>query len=63
VLGIIGSRLCTRVDLYGWSSGGPKYFAKTSFPFDFHMLPAEHFTYRVLQGRQGTDYPVCVYGD
>ena len=44
-------------------TGGPKYFAKTSFPFNFHMLPAEHFTYRVLQARLGTGYPVCVYGD
>ncbi|KAK3240691.1 hypothetical protein CYMTET_49486 [Cymbomonas tetramitiformis] len=58
-LGIVASQLCSRIDMYGFSSGGGKYFARSSEPFSYHVLAAEHFAFRVLMAQQN----VCVYGD
>jgi len=63
VLGLIGSKLCSRVDLYGWSSGGGKYFSQREYVLAMHMLPAEHFAFRLLQSGRLPEYNVCIYGD
>jgi len=59
VIALVNSDLCTRVDLYGFSSGGGKYFNKEVEPHFVHVLPGEHLTYRLLM-EQGK---LCVYGD
>mmetsp|Transcript_41847 Transcript_41847/g.133555 ORF Transcript_41847/g.133555 Transcript_41847/m.133555 type:complete len:424 (+) Transcript_41847:50-1321(+) len=59
VSAIVGSGFCTRIDLYGFSSGGGKFYSKKSNPYWWHSLPAEHLTYRLLQSKG----KICVYGD
>ncbi|KAK3247652.1 hypothetical protein CYMTET_42853 [Cymbomonas tetramitiformis] len=59
VITMIGSGLCSRIDLYGFSSGGGKYFARNSFPRGLHIYPAEHLAYRVLM----EENQVCIYED
>ena len=57
---LLASRLCTRVDLYGFSGDmGGKYFAKATKVRDAHSMGFEHWAYRYLQS-QGR---LCVYGD
>ena len=58
VMAIIASGLCSRVDLYGYSSGGGKYFHQKAKPLKHHSLAAEHYAYRVLMSRDR----VCIYG-
>ena len=58
---IIGSGLCTRVDLYGFSSRpkSGKYFARNKKVSPTHKIQFEHWSYRYLM-KQGK---VCVYGE
>ena len=59
-LNVLASKLCTRVDLYGFSGDmGGKYFAKAVKVRPAHEMGFEHWTYRYLQS-QGK---LCVYGD
>eukprot|EP00958_Prasinococcus_capsulatus_P003401 scaffold307_cov390-Prasinococcus_capsulatus_cf.AAC.18 len=58
VMAIVASGLCTRVDLYGFSSGGGKYFHQKAKPLKHHLLAAEHYAFRVLMSND----QMCVYG-
>jgi hypothetical protein len=59
-LNVLASKLCTRVDIYGFSGDmGGKYFAKAMKVRPAHEMMFEHWTYRFLQS-QGK---LCVYGD
>mmetsp|Transcript_16289 Transcript_16289/g.51181 ORF Transcript_16289/g.51181 Transcript_16289/m.51181 type:complete len:234 (+) Transcript_16289:315-1016(+) len=49
-LDVVSSGLCTRVDLYGYTSlGTGKYFARNKLMKTVHISGVEHWTYRVLQ--------------
>jgi len=57
-MNLLASRLCTRVDLYGFSDdGGGKYFNKEKKVQSAHLMPFELWSYRYLQS-QGK---LCVY--
>ena len=59
-MNVLASKLCTRVDLYGFSGNmGGKYFATSQKVRPAHAMSFEHWTYRYLQS-QGK---LCVYGD
>lgn len=59
-LNILASKLCTRVDLYGFSGlGGGKYFSKGAKVRAAHDMPFEHWAYRWLMSKG----KLCVYGD
>jgi hypothetical protein len=61
-LNLLASKLCTRIDLYGFSGGmvpGGKYFAPREKVRPAHALDFEHWSYRWLMS-QGK---LCVYGD
>ena len=57
---MLACRLCTRVDIYGFSGDmGGKYFARSVKVRPAHEMMFEHWTYRYLES-QGK---LCVYGD
>jgi len=59
-INLLASKLCTRIDLYGFSGGmGGKYFAKNEKVSQAHAMAYEHWAYRYLmsEGR------LCIYGD
>eukprot|EP00873_Tetraselmis_striata_P021946 jgi/Tetstr1/442210/TSEL_030357.t1 len=59
-LSVLASGLCTRVDLYGFSSKpSGKYFERSFKVLDTHMMGFEHWVYRYLMS-QGK---MCVYGE
>eukprot|EP00899_Mesostigma_viride_P018080 jgi/Mesvir1/26273/Mv01636-RA.1 len=60
-MAVILSGLCSRVDMYGWSSGGGKYFDRTAMSMKIHLMPLEHFVYRTIMGIPQAS--VCIFGD
>ncbi|QDZ19633.1 sialyltransferase [Chloropicon primus] len=60
-LNIIASRLCTRVDLYGFGSrnSSGKYFKKSAKVRPAHMMAFEHWTFRYMMSKG----KLCVYGE
>ena len=54
--------VCTRLDIYGFSTGGGKYFKRKHTVKTDHIIIAEHFTYRLLMA-SGVKGKVCIYGD
>ncbi len=54
--------VCTRLDIYGFSEGGGKYFKRKHTVKTDHIIIAEHFTYRLLMAT-GVKGKVCIYGD
>jgi hypothetical protein len=55
---ILASGLCTRVDLYGYSSeGAGKYFNLGKTMSSIHLMGLENFIYRVAQEQE----MMCVY--
>jgi hypothetical protein len=59
-LALLASGLCTRVDLYGFSSkASGKYFERSFKVLDTHMMGFEHWVYRYLQSKG----KLCVYGE
>jgi len=62
VMAVVDSDLCTRVDIYGYSAGGGKYFARSSLVKDAHVVRVEHFSHRLIMAT-GIKGKVCVYGD
>ena len=59
-LSLLASGLCTRVDIYGFSSRpSGKYFEKGATVMPTHMMKFEHWVYRYLQ----SEGKLCVYGD
>lgn len=59
-LSILASGLCTRVDLYGFSSKpSGKYFQRGFKVLPTHLMKFEHWVYRYLQ-KTGK---LCVYGE
>ncbi|KAK3271123.1 hypothetical protein CYMTET_20508 [Cymbomonas tetramitiformis] len=44
VMALIDSGLCTRLDIYGFSAGGGKYFARSSLVKQVHVINVEHYT-------------------
>ena len=60
-LNVIASKLCTRVDLYGFGSrnGSGKYFKKSAKVRPAHMMAYEHWTFRYLMSKG----KLCVYGE
>ena len=60
-LNIIASKLCTRVDLYGFGSrnSSGKYFKKSAKVRPAHMMSFEHWTFRFMMSKG----KLCVYGE
>ena len=59
-LSLLASGLCTRVDIYGFSSRpSGKYFEKSFQVLPTHKMDFEHWVHRYLQ-KKGR---LCVYGD
>ena len=53
---------CTRLDIYGFSSGGGKYFQRRYEVKDAHVINLEHLSHRIIMAT-GIKGQVCVYGD
>jgi len=49
------------VDIYGFSSGGGKYFNRRASVKEAHVIRVEHFALRLLMA-SGAKGKVCVYG-
>lgn len=57
-MSVLASGLCTRLDLYGFSSkGGGRYF-KNAVVNTVHLIGLEHYALRVAMEE---NYGVCVY--
>lgn len=56
------SGACTRLDIYGFSSGGGKYFSRNYQVDDDHSINLEHFCHRLIM-HTGMKGKVCVYGE
>ena len=53
---------CSRLDVYGFSSGGGKYFQRRYEVKDAHVINIEHLSHRILMAT-GVKGKVCIYGD
>ena len=51
-----------RIDVYGFSSGGGKYFQRRYEVKDAHVINIEHLSHRILMAT-GVKGKVCIYGD
>jgi hypothetical protein len=59
-LSLLASGLCTRVDIYGFSSrASGKYFQRSFKVLPTHLMKFEHWVYRFLQSKGR----MCVYGE
>ena len=58
---IIESGVCSRVDVYGFSGGGGKYFSRREKVKASHLPELEHYTRRLLSA-SGVRGNVCIYG-
>mmetsp|Transcript_12489 Transcript_12489/g.17021 ORF Transcript_12489/g.17021 Transcript_12489/m.17021 type:complete len:226 (-) Transcript_12489:189-866(-) len=61
MISLIESQLCDRLDIYGFSSGGGKYFKRTQIVKDAHVINIEHYLRRVIMAAKLRG-KVCVYG-
>jgi hypothetical protein len=61
LMALIDSGVCTRVDVYGFSAGGGKYFNTQATVKEAHVIRVEHFALRMLMAT-GAKGKVCVYG-
>jgi len=58
---MIESGICSRLDIYGFSSGGGKYFRRNQVVKEAHVINIEHYLRRLVMAfRLRGD--VCVYG-
>lgn len=62
MISIMESGLCSRVDVYGYSSGGGKYFARSAVVKEAHVINIEHYLRRVIMAAQ-LHGKVCIYGE
>uniref|UniRef100_A0A061SD47 Alpha--sialyltransferase st3gal i-r2 n=1 Tax=Tetraselmis sp. GSL018 TaxID=582737 RepID=A0A061SD47_9CHLO len=53
---------CDRLDIYGFSSGGGKYFSRRYSVDSDHSISLEHFCHRLIM-HTGIKGKVCVYGE
>ena len=53
--------MCDRLDLYGFSAGGGKYFEPRSRVSGAHVMGAENYFYRLIMAT-GVKGKFCVYG-
>ena len=53
---------CTRLDIYGFSSGGGKYFSRSYQVDGDHSINLEHFAHRLIM-HTAAKGKVCVYGE
>jgi len=59
-INLLASKLCTRIDLYGFSANmGGKYFKPSERVRPAHVMSFEHWTYRYMMSKG----KLCVYGD
>ena len=61
MISLMESGACTRVDIYGFSGGGGKYFKKSAIVKDEHIISVEHYIRRLMMAT-GLRGKVCVYG-
>ena len=61
MISLMESDACTRVDIYGFSGGGGKYFKKSAVVKDEHIISVEHYIRRLMMAT-GLRGKVCVYG-
>ena len=54
--------VCDRLDLYGFSSGGGKYFIQRMKVSSAHPIRAENFVYRLWMAT-GVHGKFCMYGE
>ena len=61
MISLMESGACTRVDIFGFSGGGGKYFKKSAVVKDEHVISVEHYIRRLMMAT-GVVGKVCVYG-
>mmetsp|Transcript_14552 Transcript_14552/g.27970 ORF Transcript_14552/g.27970 Transcript_14552/m.27970 type:complete len:493 (+) Transcript_14552:154-1632(+) len=61
MVSLVESGFCKRVDIYGFSSGGGKYFKRSQLVKEAHVVNVEHYTRRLMMALQ-LHGKVCVYG-
>jgi hypothetical protein len=61
MISLMESGSCTRVDIYGFSGGGGKYFKKSAVVKEEHVISVEHYIRRLMMAT-GLVGKVCVYG-
>jgi hypothetical protein len=61
MISLMESGACTRVDIYGYSGGGGKYFKKSAIVKDEHVISVEHYIRRLMMAT-GLGGKVCIYG-
>ena len=59
---MVSRGVCSRLDIYGFSTGGGKYFKRKHTVKTDHIIIAEHFTYRLLMA-SGVKGKICIYGE
>ena len=59
---MVNRGVCSRLDIYGFSEGGGKYFKRKHTVKTDHIIIAEHFSYRLLMA-SGVKGKICIYGD
>ena len=58
---MLSSGICDRLDVYGFSVGGGKYFDRTHFVSHAHPISSENYFIRLLMAT-GVHGKLCVYG-
>eukprot|EP00227_Mantoniella_beaufortii_P014970 CAMPEP_0197591376 /NCGR_PEP_ID=MMETSP1326-20131121/13040_1 /TAXON_ID=1155430 /ORGANISM="Genus nov. species nov., Strain RCC2288" /LENGTH=647 /DNA_ID=CAMNT_0043156789 /DNA_START=57 /DNA_END=2000 /DNA_ORIENTATION=+ len=61
MISLMESGACSRVDIYGFSGGGGKYFKKSAVVKEEHIISVEHYIRRLMMST-GIVGKVCVYG-
>ncbi len=59
---MVNMGVCSRLDIYGFSMGGGKYFKRKHTVKTDHIITAEHFTYRLLMA-SAVKGKICLYGE
>ncbi|QDZ24774.1 hypothetical protein HOP50_14g73110 [Chloropicon primus] len=62
IVELLRNGLCERVDLYGFSSGGGKYFMPKKLVSNAHPINGENYIYRLWMAT-GIHGKLCVYGN
>ena len=62
IVELLREGICDRVDLYGFSSGGGKYFMPKKLVSKAHPISGENYVYRLWMAT-GVHGKLCMYGD
>ena len=62
IVELLREGICDRVDLYGFSSAGGKYFMPKKLVSKAHPISAENYVYRLWMAT-GVHGKLCMYGN